>query len=337
MTTADADADGPRSTDEATITVNLFMGLGNQLFQYAAGRALALETGAPLQVDVTSYGGVDGPGGGAVVRHYGVARWFAVDPPVITPEDRATYAFTQPVRRAWNKTAYRRRPLRTGLPYELPRPVVASYDLYRLLRPAHRQRMYWEPHFTYDPNFFAARAPVYLNGYWQSWRYLDRHREAIVAELQFRPEVRDPLEAVAAELREAPSVGVHVRLTDRLNPGYEHPTPDYYRRAVDAIRIHQPDATFHLFSDDPDRALGYLPADAHATVVSGQVSRSEGEDLFLLSSCRHVITGLSSFSWWAAQLQPRADRIVVSPSWWHRDGRRLDRDLIPPGWIALHP
>ena len=37
------------------IVVRLRGGLGNQLFEYACGRALALRNGAPLKLDVTRY------------------------------------------------------------------------------------------------------------------------------------------------------------------------------------------------------------------------------------------------------------------------------------------
>lgn len=39
------------------IVSKIFMGLGNQMFQYAAGRALSLQNDVPLKLEVSSYEG----------------------------------------------------------------------------------------------------------------------------------------------------------------------------------------------------------------------------------------------------------------------------------------
>lgn len=64
-------------------------------------------------------------------------------------------------------------------------------------------------------------------------------------------------------------------------------------------------------------------------------SPSATEDFRLLSACRHQIATNSSFSWWAAWLNPNADKTVVAPSRWFADASLDTRDLIPEKWIQI--
>jgi hypothetical protein len=53
-----------------------------------------------------------------------------------------------------------------------------------------------------------------------------------------------------------------------------------------------------------------------------------------MSLCRHHIIANSSFSWWGAWLNPGLDKIVVAPSKWFANGKRIE-DLLPASWVLL--
>lgn len=67
----------------------------------------------------------------------------------------------------------------------------------------------------------------------------------------------------------------------------------------------------------------------------------EVEDLYLMSLCRHAIIANSTFSWWGAWLnrdeakEPR-ERLVIAPDPWFSGETNLDAtDIIPDRWLKV--
>jgi len=57
-------------------------------------------------------------------------------------------------------------------------------------------------------------------------------------------------------------------------------------------------------------------------------------DLQFMSLCKHHVIANSSFSWRGAWLNLRAEKIVIAPRVWFRNGNN-DSDLIPSEWVGL--
>ena len=57
--------------------------------------------------------------------------------------------------------------------------------------------------------------------------------------------------------------------------------------------------------------------------------------MYLMSKCRNFIIANSSFSWWAAWLAPRSDKMVICPKKWFGDSSINTNDLIPETWIRI--
>jgi hypothetical protein len=63
---------------------------------------------------------------------------------------------------------------------------------------------------------------------------------------------------------------------------------------------------------------------------------SDLQDFALMRACDHHIISNSTFSWWAAWLNPNPEKRVVAPlNWFFKDRypEYRPRDLIPQGWI----
>jgi hypothetical protein len=296
------------------IIARIRSGLGNQFFQYAMARALALRTGQSLKLDLSAYE----QRRVRFYRHYGLAHCGIVAD-VATPEEVGHYRC-------------RRGKIRGGLYYyvEKLRPrwdaaFVRERDSYR-----------------YDPEMAGMQieGTVYLAGYWQSEKYFEDAAGTIREEL----ELVQPPEGRNRELAEAigacPSVSLHIRRGDyvqdlrvrglRGGDGLE-----YYGEAIALIREREPELQLFVFSDDISWVRENLTADCPVTYVDNNRPETSHEDLRLMSLCRHNIITNSSFSWWGAWLNRNPEKRVVAPRRWLNDGRDVAGDLIPDGWTVI--
>lgn len=132
-------------------------------------------------------------------------------------------------------------------------------------------------------------------------------------------------------------VGVHVRrASNPINPNepkYSENSfyinlgeTDYYERAMAMF----PGKKFVVFSDDPEWCKEKWKDRSDVQVIE---KGNEIEDFNLLASCEHQIIANSSFSWWAAYLNPNEAKTVIAPKNWYADG--IERTKLPPEWIRI--
>lgn len=293
------------------IITHIIGGLGNQMFQYAAGRALALANGVPLHLDVSGFEGY------GLHQGFELHRVFGCEAPLASNEEVGAVL-------GWRSAP-------------LVRRILVRSELTKL----RGQAFVVEPHFHYWPGIRNLPATVYLQGYWQSERYFAAVADAIRADFSFR----QPLSAINAAIAEkigagGAAVSLHVRRGDYVS----NPTTyaahglcslDYYRAAVHHVaeRIEAPE--FFVFSDDIEWVRNKLGIDFPCHYVDHNQGVESYNDMRLMSLCRHHIIANSSFSWWGAWLNPREDKIVVAPQRWFANGERRLDDLYGTGWVRL--
>lgn len=196
---------------------------------------------------------------------------------------------------------------------------------------------------VFDPSFFSLPDGTALNGYFQSWRYIDpvqpRMREMLTLKSQTSGSARTLVSQIAST---AMPVSIHVRRGDYLSPEssrmFNTLGRGYYETAMAVLRgLLGYEPHYFLFSDDPVWVHENLAGLAASTVVEGQ-DKAPWEDLTLMSQCRHHIIANSSFSWWGAWLNPRPDKWVIAPRQWFTAEALREKnicDLLPPEWIAV--
>ncbi len=296
------------------VITRLIGGLGNQMFQYATGRALALRGRAALKLDVTGFAAV-----GAHTKRWDELDSFSIQGGAASDADLARFG-------------------RTGKPRS-PR-LDRVLRLLRIGRPDGAWPIYREPHFHFDPAVPELRPPVYLDGYWQSERYFSD----IAGVLRQEFTAKAPLDRENAALAEAidavNAVSLHVRRGDYVgdpttNRFHGICSPDYYQRAVDYITARAGGPHLFVFSDDRQWTRANLRFAAPTTFVGANSPDCGYRDMQLMARCRHHIVANSSFSWWGAWLNPSPEKIVVAPSRWFNQARSDTRDLIPEDWVRL--
>ena len=293
----------------AYVSVDIFGGLGNQMFQYAAGKALALNLDAELRLCLE-------------LLENDAARCYSLDIfPNITeallrppePEAGLLDAFLPAKRREKN----------------LRRRAQAWRKSGNVAK---------EPHFHYWDGFKALRPGAHLQGYWQSPKYFSSCVRAIRRSFAFREFVGDADLAMERRMLGGNSVSVHVRRGDYTDPAvlavHGLCGAPYYASAVSLMEKLLPDCTFFVFSDDPGAARELFHDSTDAVFLEGGTAE---RDMHLMQCCKHHIIANSSFSWWGAWLG-EAEGFVVAPRNWFARETMINRfvlDLFPEDWILL--
>lgn len=302
------------SAARPAVRVELRGGLGNQMFQYAAGRSLALRLGAELVLETSWF----------TAQGEGATRRFELD------------AF--PIRASIDAQPRSRVARRV---YDRLPPAAA-----RWLGPTGAVPTVREPHFAYWEGLGRVRAPVRLSGYWQSPRYFASEAAVIREELAFPPLPAGRAAEWARRIGAADCpVSVHVRGGDYRLTGRAAAVhgdvcpPDYYRRALERLAPAGGVLDVFVFSDEPDWARSRLDPGRHRVdfVELPESHESAVHEMHLMSlPSRHVIAN-STFSWWAAWLDPSPERQVIAPARWFGGPLAAESaaDLVPADWPRL--
>jgi len=295
------------------IIVRLQGGLGNQLFQYAIGRSLALRRRVELKFDLS---------------------WYADPPP-----DRRLREFSRPlelnnfrVQLPVATSREIRRVKRHGRIAALCRGRIR--DWLGCGDPAGRSHQR-EEIFLYDPRWTRWPDTIYLDGYWQSPHYFNDIAPVLREEFQLQDATLAAEAArIAAGHRDGdwPLVAVHVRRGDLAHardvlrtPSLVHGPPVTVEYLAAAMQLFPPQSRFLVFSDSAadlewcrDRLQG-----ENSVFLPG---RTALQDFALMQCCDHNIISNSTFSWWAAWLNAHSQKHVVAPRRWFYD---LDLALAP--------
>lgn len=276
-------------------------GLGNQMFQYAAGRCVEERTGAPLLLDATLISA-------EAIRSY------ALDQLGIAAEMTDDTSVD-------------------------PYPIACDSDLLaQYVRSKYGVAVLAESGHEFNDELSGVRAGSVLYGYWQSERYFEEIGDAIRAELT--PESLGPAATEALSLIEASPapVAVHVRRGDYAADPQKRSDHglmgvDYYYAASEAVANRVVNPEFFVFSDDPEWCASDLRLAGPMKIVSGDTTQID--DLGLMARCSHFVIANSSYSWWGAWLGDRPGSVIVTPAKWF-DGLALDSsDMTPDRWLRI--
>lgn len=292
------------------IISSIIGGLGNQMFQYAAGRALSLERGQPFRLDVAGFADYRLHHGFELQRVFDFSAEIATEAEV---RSILGWQFSSVIRRA------------------VSRPGLA------FLR---RDGFVIEPHFDYWPGINNVPHDCYLSGYWQSEKYFKNMAEVIRSEFTFKCPLENRNSELADEISQVSAVSLHVRrgdyLTNTKNTAMHGLCSlDYYREAIQYISVRVEKPHFFIFSDDIAWVKNNLKMDFSCQYVDHNNGPQSYNDMHLMSLCQHHIIANSSFSWWGAWLNPRPNKMVIAPMKWFASQQKSTRDLIPSSWVNL--
>ncbi len=109
----------------------------------------------------------------------------------------------------------------------------------------------------------------------------------------------------------------------------------YYKKAIQIIKARTKTPTFFVFSDDIKWCKKNIKIDKNITFIDFNNRYKNYEDMRLMSNCKHNIIANSSFSWWGAWLNKNKNKIVIAPKKWFRDPSINTKDLISKLWLRV--
>jgi len=284
-------------------------GLGNQMFQYAVGRALSIAQEQSLLLDISGFDGY------SLHQGFELQRVFACPVAIANEEDVRNVL-------GWQANTLIKR--------LLTRPRLA------MLRHRH---FVVEPHFHYWTGIQQVPPSAYLQGYWQSERYFQALVDTIRTDFTFKLPLNAQNAELAQQISQVNAVSLHVRRGDYVqNPvtlaTHGLCTLDYYQAAIQIIAKAVEQPHFFIFSDD----IAWVTANLILPFPCQYINHNQGaesyNDMRLMSLCQHHIIANSSFSWWGAWLNPSPNKIVIAPKRWFADDKNTS-DLLPQRWLTL--
>lgn len=291
------------------IVIQLVGGLGNQMFQYATGRKLALERNVELKLDISNYDH-------DAKRTYRLNKFNIIDTVASSKE-------IQELKR------YDRLSLST----------IPSFISERL-KPYYRRHHVKEQHFEYDPNLRDIGEDAYLSGYWQTEKYFSDIRDILRKEFTPKERLDDVNLEQLSRIFEKDSVSLHIRrgdyVTDPKTFQYHGICSiEYYQKGIGLVAKKIEDPHFFIFSDDMAWVKHNFPISYPHEFVSHNGEEKDYLDMILMLHCKHHIIANSSFSWWGAWLGEREDAMNIAPEQWFQNPSLENKDLLPESWLRI--
>lgn len=290
-------------------------GLGNQMFQYAAGRALAARRDVELKLDLSWFGKKHKH---TTPRRYSLDNFNISAPTISRKELLANRGCTRNFFHEYIMRFFRRS-LKEGPKLKILKEISCNYGFTEIEK---------------DVN-------LYLDGYWQSEKYFNESKQLIHQELTVRRELFGKNLEYANKIKSCESVGIHIRRGDYVSDpvissihGICHVS--YYAECLKALSSMVGKNIYcFVFSDDIKWVKENIFFEFHTDFVDHNNPDNSYEDLRLMSLCKHNVIANSSFSWWGAWLNTSYNKIVFAPKRWLLNDERNTEDIIPKSWIRL--
>ena len=297
------------------IIIKLQGGLGNQLFQYAFGRALSLE----------------------------YKRGFALN--ILWYKKNKNWKYFLPLS-IFNFNINKKGPPASFLKYT---NLINKHN--RLLRkPLDKISKYfpfWKflPNYINENKFNILDIPrnniLYFDGYWQNLEYFEKYEDIIRKEFTLKNKLNDGNEKYLKKIVSSNSISIHIRRglyisdQDLLNL-YPRCSLTYYCNAISYIGEIIKHPGFFVFSNEIEWAKRNLKINYPMIFIDNE--GPDFEHLFLMSQCKHNIIANSTFSWWGAWLNNNPSKIIIVPEKWVNDSKQnriYMQNIIPQSWITI--
>ena len=294
--------------NKRVVTIYLAGGVGNQLFQYFAGKYVAMKNRCDLLID-TSRIGVGGSNHGSEIFHFTI------------PEQKVYSKFRNVIYRSWVWRAHHL--------------MLRKNRGYGLLAKSILQDFY-SRELDYDLKLEDLKAPISLTGYFQTRAYYDLLKNSGMPRL----ELKNPSAwyfSTRKLILENQSLAIHIRRGDYgvLKDSFGLLSKSYYLNAVKEIEKRFSFTQVLIFTDDINSAremnLGFGLTPVH--FIEPPPESEAVESLMLMSAAQGIVLSNSTFAWWSAVIGET--KHVIAPMQWFKS-LEGPKNLLEDNWIRLN-
>ncbi len=284
------------------VVIKLKGGMGNQMFQYAFGRALeraAEKAGQPIAIsfDITAY--------------------------------------TNPLK-ADTRRPFMLEPLNVQAVLASDEVSLKAYNPYGIISKVLRRILGTGNTVAFDPSLLLPPFKKSYEGYWQTEKYFADFTDQIRSEFTLNV----PLGSLAQSMYERikgddHSVSIFYRRTDYVgHKTFDIGEQDYQKRALARMKELVPNMKLYVMSDDITWVKENVDLPEGSVFVSDKEITPQ-EEMHLASACRHHIIPNSTFAWWGAYLNKNPNKVVITPKVWANVDNDEYADIVPAGWLRV--
>lgn len=300
-------------------------GLGNQLFQVAAGLSISLSEKVPLIID-DSYGNFRKNVSGQADLFTYKTNMFST---LRIPSNKQKYLgqiLGLLIRMSLKS--------REGMKPRIVRLVLSKLASILLTLKLRRKIVVWSAtDVGYESLPYSSKSQ-YLIGYFQTYRYAELNTvKTLMSNLTLMD--KEILEFKELAKKETPLI-VHIRLGDYLQESnFGVLSREYYDRALSSMTSNYKFGKIWVFSDDIENAKSFIP---HRFMALCRWMDDKND-----SACKTLekmrlgsgyVIGNSSFSWWGAFLTHKMSAPTIAPHPWFT-GMRQPIELLPSTWMTV--
>lgn len=288
------------------VIVKIHGGLGNQMFQWAFGKAFSQRSGQEVYFDNYAY------------RIKGYDRTFGLQ------------NFNAEV------NLKRRREKKRNIFYNFF--VKPHFKKDKIEEVIIDKCVVEQANLKFDESLLCLESPVYIEGFFQSEKYFADIADQIKRGFSLKTPLNQNNLDMLEKIKNSNAISLHVRRGDYLNDEDDWGicSKKYYQMAVELIvkEANITNPSLFIFSDDYQWVSENLKFDCEMFFVNINGPDEAYFDLELMKNCKHNVIANSSFSWWGAWLNENSQKIVVAPKPWFKNLEK-EHDIVPQDWLRL--
>jgi hypothetical protein len=218
--------------------------------------------------------------------------------------------------------------------------------------------------------------PACLNGYFQTYKYFEKHYETIIKQIGLRAKqeaIRNKTTlmtgfhpTVSLGGNNTPNVSLGGNNTPNVSLGGNRPIVSLHFRLGDYVskQSHHPIMSIKYYVGALTRIIDQLGSETFRVIYFGEKDdettikiciqilekkfpylefvkadlHEDWEQMLLMSLCDHNVIANSSFSWWGAYFNKNPNKIVCYPTTWFGPAMQNHdtKDLCPPCWTRIY-